>query len=120
MKITWRKENFPDLINLVIGAVLLISPWLFGFAGETAAAWNAALAGALIAVLAIAAVAAFDDWEEWVSLAAGAWVAVSPWLLGFTGNTMATRVHAICGVIVAVVAAVRLWLAHNGPPRVTV
>lgn len=118
MTMTWRKENIPDVLNLVIGAGLLISPWLFGFAGETAAAWNAALAGAFIAVLAVAAIAAFDDWEEWLSLAAGAWVAVSPWLLGFTGNAMATRVHAIAGVIVAVVAAVRLWLAH-GFPRVT-
>jgi hypothetical protein len=116
---TWRKENLPDLINLLIGAVLLISPWLFGFMGETAPAWNAALAGAFIAILAVAAIAAFDDWEEWLNLAAGAWVAASPWLLGFTGNAAATRVHAIAGVIVAVVAAVRLWLAHNGPPRVT-
>jgi hypothetical protein len=112
MTLTWRKESLPDIVNLVVGAVLLTSPWLFGFTGETAAAWNAALAGAFIAVLAVAAIAAFDDWEEWLSLAAGAWVAISPWLLGFTGNTTATRVHAIAGVIVAVVAAGRLWLAH--------
>jgi hypothetical protein len=119
MTMTWRKENFPDVFNLVVGAALLISPWLFGFMGETAAAWNAALAGAFIAILALAAIAAFDDWEEWLTLAAGAWVAISPWLLGFTGNIMATRVHAIAGIIVAVVAAVRLWMTHNGFPRVT-
>ena len=119
MTVTWRKENLPDFINLVIGGFLLISPWLFGFMGETVAAWNAILAGAFIAVLAVAAIAAFDDWEEWLSLAAGAWVAVSPWLLGFTGNSMAMRVHAIAGAVVAVAAAVRLWLAHNGFPRVT-
>jgi hypothetical protein len=118
MTMTWRKENLPDAVNLVIGAVLLVSPWLFGFGGDTTATWNAALSGAFVAALAIAAIAAFDDWEEWLSLAAGAWVAVSPWLLGFSANTTAMRLHLIAGVIVAVVAAVRLWLAHN-PPHVT-
>src|SRR2546423_851521 len=114
---SWRKEALTDVINLLLGAWLFLSPWIFGFVGEVAPSWNGWLSGIVVAGLAIAALAAFAEWEEWLNLIVGIWVAVSPWLVGFSVNAAATRVHLIVGVIVAVVAAIRLWLAHQGPPR---
>jgi hypothetical protein len=119
MNTTWRKEAVPDVVNLVLGAGLFFSPWLFGFAPEAAASWNAWLSGLVIAALAIAALAAFAEWEEWVNLIAGLWVAASPWLVGFAANVTAMRLHLIAGIAVAAVAAIRIWFAHNGNPRVT-
>lgn len=112
MRHTWKKEELTDGVNLVLGAWLFLSPWIFGFTSETAASWNAWLSGIVIAGLAIAALAAFAEWEEWISL-------VSPWLVGFSANATAAWVHFVVGVIVAVVAAIRLWFVHHGPPRVT-
>ncbi len=119
MRQTWKKEALTDVVNLVLGAWLFLSPWIFGFASETVASWNAWLSGIVITGLAIAALAAFAEWEEWINLVVGIWVIVSPWLVGFSANATVAWVHYAVGVIVAAVAAIRLWFAHQGPPRVT-
>lgn len=119
---TWRKESLTDVVNLILGAFLFLSPWIFVFAPEGAAgaaSWNAWLSGLVIAALAIAALVSFATWEEWLNLIVGLWVAVSPWLVGFAANATAMRLHLIIGVIVAAVAAIRLWLDRYGSPRVT-
>jgi hypothetical protein len=113
-----KKETLPDVINLVLGAFLFLSPWIFGFTPEAAASWNAWLSGIVVAGLAIAALAAFAEWEEWLNLVVGIWVAASPWLVNFSAHATATRLHLIVGIIVAAVAAIRLWLTRHGA-RVT-
>ena len=35
------KESAIDCVNAVFGVDLTLTPWMFGFAGETVAAWNA-------------------------------------------------------------------------------
>src|ERR1700754_3237688 len=72
----------------------------------------------VIAVLAIAALAAFAVWEEWLNLIVGLWVLVSPWVLGFQGTTART-VHVIVGILVAILAAIELWLMSQNPPPLT-
>ncbi|QQO14740.1 SPW repeat protein [Bradyrhizobium diazoefficiens] len=119
MNTSLRKELIPDVLNLLLGAGLFVSPWVFGFSNETTAGWNAWISGFAIAVLAIAALAMFAEWEEWLALAIGVWVAASPWLVHFSANAIATPLHVIAGMIVAAVAAVRLWYAHGGYPHVT-
>src|SRR5262245_1075441 len=44
----------------------------------------------------------------------GVWVLVSPWVLGFAGTT-AMHVHVVIGVIVAVLAALEIWLLYQRP-----
>jgi|SRR5579871_3966374 uncharacterized membrane protein HdeD (DUF308 family) len=119
MRQPWKKEGLVDIVSLLLGVWLFLSPWILGFASETAAGWNAWLSGIVVAGLAIAALAAFAEWVEWINLAIGIWVVVSPWLVGFSANTTAAWVHYVVGVVVAALAAVRLWLVHQGPPRVT-
>jgi hypothetical protein len=48
----------------------------------------------------------------------GIWVLVSPWVLGFAGTT-AMQVHVVIGIIVAVLAALEIWLLYQRPPRRT-
>jgi hypothetical protein len=115
---SWKREGLTDVANLVLGVFLFLSPWLFGFASQ-AASWNAWLSGVVLAGLAIAALAAFATWEEWLSLIAGVWVAVSPWLEGFSGEMAAARLHLIVGIVVAVLSAVKLWMVYNHKPKVT-
>jgi hypothetical protein len=113
----WTNARYCDVANLVLGAILFISPWLFGF-DAGAASQNAIICGIVIALLSIAALSAFAVWEEWLNLIVGLWVIVSPWILGFTATTAMT-VHLIIGLIVAVLAAVELWLMYQNPPRQT-
>jgi hypothetical protein len=107
------------VVNLALGAWLFLTPWIFGFASETAASWTAWLSGIAIAAVAIAALAAFAEWEEWLTLVLGIWVAVSAWLVGFVAHATVTWVTGLTGIAVVVVAALRLWFMHRTPPRVT-
>jgi hypothetical protein len=113
----WMNAKLCDVANLILGAILFVSPWIFGFA-PGAESQNAMISGIVIAVLSVAALAAFAVWEEWLNLIVGLWVIVSPWILGFAGATAMT-VHVVIGILVALLAAVELWVLHQGPPRQT-
>ena len=113
----WTNAKYCDVANLILGALLFVSPWLFAFdAGSPTQ--NAIISGIVIAVLSIAALTNFAIWEEWLNLIVGLWVVVSPWLLGFQATT-AMSVHVIVGLIVAALAAVELWIMYQNPPHQT-
>jgi hypothetical protein len=113
----WTNARLCDVANLILGAILFLSPWMFGFdAGR--ASENANIAGIAIVALAIAALAAFAIWEEWLNLIVGLWTLVSPWVLGFQGTTAMT-VHVVIGAAVAIIAAIELWMMSQIPPRLT-
>jgi hypothetical protein len=112
-----RNTAIGDVVNLILGAILFFSPWIFGFA-PGAESYNAMISGVVIVALSIAALAAFATWEEWLNLVLGLWVLVSPWLLGFAqGTTMI--VHVVLGILVAVIAAIELWMIHRPPTHLT-
>jgi hypothetical protein len=114
----WTNAKFCDVANLILGAFLFLSPWIFGF-GAGAASQNAYIAGIVIAVLAIAALAAFAVWEEWLNLIVGLWTLIAPWVLGFHNAKTAMTVHVVVGILVAVLAALELWMMSQNPPRLT-
>ena len=113
----WINAKLCDVANLVLGAILFFSPWIFAFDAGLSSQ-NAFISGIVIAALSIAALAAFAVWEEWLNLIVGLWVIVSPWVLNFQGSTAMT-VHVIIGIIVAVLAAIEIWLMYQNPPRQT-
>ena len=114
----WSNAKLCDVANLILGVFLLFSPWIFAFeAGKMSQ--NATIAGIVIAVLAIAALAAFAVWEEWLNLIVGLWTLISPWVLGFQGSATPTTIHVIVGALVAILAAVELWIMSQNPPRLT-
>jgi VIT1/CCC1 family predicted Fe2+/Mn2+ transporter len=51
-----------------------------------------------------------------VNLILGAWVLVSPFVLGFSSNTKAMWTHVLIGLAVAVLAAIELWTVTRQPP----
>jgi hypothetical protein len=108
-------DKVVDVVSIVAGAFLFLAPWLFGFAAETGASWNAWIAGLAIAIVGIWTLASFHTWEEWVNLALGLWTLVSPWLLGFAAMGSALAVHVVVGGLVAVIAAFELWRSNNRP-----
>ncbi|MCP3464690.1 SPW repeat protein [Bradyrhizobium sp. CCGUVB23] len=113
----WTNAKLCDVANLILGAILFVSPWMFGFDAGTVST-NAYITGIAIAILAIAALAAFAVWEEWLNLIVGLWALVSPWVLGFQGTTAMT-VHVVIGAAVAILAAIELWMMSQIPPRLT-
>ena len=79
------------IIDYIAGIVILASPWIFGFADETAAQWVPVVVGVLLLGSAL-----MTDYEFGVvtlipvpvhlglDILAGLLLAVSPWLLGFS------------------------------------
>jgi hypothetical protein len=113
------KESGVDVVNLILAAFLFLTPWIFGFVSDHAAAPNAWVSGIVIGVVAIAALTKFAECEEWINLALGLWVLVSPWVLSFAAQTSARWAHVVVGLIVAVLAGLKLWFLHQTPPRVS-
>jgi hypothetical protein len=104
--------QWKDAVNLVLGLWLIVSPGVLGFATEPTPIWNAWVVGVVIAVAALAALIAFNQWEEWVEVALGAWLIISPYLLGFSAQTNATWNQVIVGIIVGGLA---VWSAMVAP-----
>lgn len=111
----WTNARLCDVGNLILGAFLFLTPWIFKYPMGVEF-WNAAAAGVIIAALSIAALAAFTVWEEWLNLIVGLWLIASPWVLKFQ-DMSAMRVDVAIGIVVAVLAAIELWSMWQEPPR---
>lgn len=130
--IRWR-----DVVNLVLGVWLFVSPWILQYTAIELAAWNAYVLGVIIAVAAIAALVAFHEWEEWADMAFGLWLIVSPWVLGFAtltttalpaetgavgteaGAFAATWNFIVVGALTLALAAWSVWDARRRPQQAT-
>ncbi len=108
-------RQWQDAVNALLGLWLVVSPWLLGYAGETAAAWNAWIPGVIVAVAAIAALTAFHEWEEWVNALLGLWLVISPWLLGYAAVTAAVWNHVVVGLVTLALAVWSAWRARHEP-----
>ncbi len=99
--------RWQDILNLVLGIGVGISPWLLGYA-ETlqAATWNAVIVGVAIVVLAAIDIDVPAQWEEWSIVALGAWLAVSTYVLGLIEFRMAAMVTIGAGLAIVVLG---LW-----------
>ena len=100
--------QWKDTANLLLGIWLAISPWALSYAGHATAAGNAHLVGLVIGLAALAALVAFQEWEEWLNTALGAWLIVSPFILGFSTLMSALWNQLIVGILVA---GLSVWAA---------
>jgi len=99
--------RWQDILNLVLGIGVGISPWLLGYA-ETlpAATWNAVIVGVAIVVLAAIDIDVPAQWEEWSIVALGAWLAVSTYVFGLIELRMAAMVTIGAALAIVVLG---LW-----------
>lgn len=110
-----RPKHWEDWVSLVLGFWLLVSASVFPY-GETAATQNAALVGILLIAIGFVELSAFRVWEEWINVVLGAWLVVSPWVLGT--SSMATLNFVIVGLVVLALALYEIWdeRRHLGHP----
>jgi SPW repeat len=102
-------RHWEDWINLILGIWLFASPWVLRFAStDITANQNAFLIGILLVVANAVMLSAFRVWEEWFTVALGAWLVISPWVLGITGIA-ATANFVIVGLIVLALSLYEVW-----------
>jgi hypothetical protein len=110
-------KQWEDLANLVLGIWLCISPSVLQLAGnEMIVTQNAVLVGFLLIVTETATLVSFRVWEEWISVVLGAWLVVSPWVLGITALVPMAN-FVIVGLVVLALALYEIWDAHRHSPH---
>lgn len=101
--------NWQDVVCLILGLWLIASPWALGFTDIQFAVWSAVVLGIVIVLMTVAELIEFHDWEEWTDMVIGGWLAISPWVLGFTaeagGSRLATGNFLIVGLALLVMAS---------------
>ncbi len=84
----WQAQIASGL-NFLAGLWVIVSPWVFGYYGNTAAMWNDVGVGIAVSILALIRV--FDTrgtaWLSWINVILGGWFFFSPWIFGYTANT---------------------------------
>lgn len=103
--------------NLALGTALIVAPFVTGFAAGPAAVWNACLIGALIVTRSAVALVKYGDWAEWTNAAAGGWLVIAPFVLGFASNAAALWTHVLIGLTVAVLAGLQLYNGRQAETR---
>jgi len=97
-------------INLVLGAWLVVSSWIFGYALDTAGAWDSVVVGALIFFIGLARVISISGpGLARVNLVLGLWTIAAPWMFAFAGGGPAMWNSVAVGIVVALLA---LWSAN--------
>lgn len=92
-------------LDILAGIWLIISPWVLAYAQLGAAASNAVVLGIIIALLACARFfGGAGVWASWLNFILGIWVLISPWVIGYAYNGVATRNAVIMGIIVLLLA----------------
>jgi hypothetical protein len=100
-------KHWQDPVNAVAGAWLIVSPWVLGFSDMTPAMWTMVATGILLGAVALGATFVPRQWEEWTEVALAAWLAISPWVVGFRGIESAL-VNAV--LVAAVILVLALWV----------
>ena len=107
MKTIWK-----NTLCMVAGLWLWISPFVLHFKLGSDASGDANVVGIVIGTLSVMAIAIPQVWEEWTKVVLGIWLLASPWVLGFSHQTVATDNILIVGLVVTVLS---LWsLARRG------
>ena len=94
-------KQWEDWTSWALGLWLLLSPWTLFFEQESRAMENAVVVGALLIVVEIVELSVFRDWEEWINVALGAWLAISPFVLGIADALVRAHFVLFGGLIAA-------------------
>jgi hypothetical protein len=105
------------LVNLVLGAWLVVAPWILGYGGRGAAVNDVVLGVAVGAAAIILLVTGLRGWA-WVTLVLGAWLVAAPWILGYGGIAAAATNDVILGLAIGVVSVIQLTTAREVPRAV--
>lgn len=104
----FKTLQWEDWAGIALGAWLIVSPWILGYAEHSAATVNSVLLGTVLAVAELLNLDEHKPAEEWIDLVAGLWLALSPALLGFVALTQAAVNAVAVGLLSMLLAAFAL------------
>jgi hypothetical protein len=114
-----------NLITILAGVWLLLSPWAMKYQDLSVAAWSAIAVGIVLVLSEVVAYLRPGAWEEILDLVLGIYLVCSPYILGFSSNIKVSDNTAMVGVVVIGLAIVglldepkaqRWWQDHTHHP----
>ena len=107
-------------VNLVLGIILFIAPWYSVTWSNANSSWDAWVFGVLIVLVALWALSSRAPAAiSWINIVFGAWVFISPWVLGFA--SVASAIAWSAWIIGALVLLIAIWkVAQNPSPSTRV
>jgi hypothetical protein len=100
-------------LTFLAALVLLISPYLLGYADLSGAANTAILFGLAIATVAAIRSGWRTAWLSWLSALLGVALLVSPWIVGFTNATTPFWTVMVSGLVVVLLSIWRAAAARD-------
>jgi hypothetical protein len=107
-------KQWEDWASWILGIWLLLSPWALRFSLDASATRDVVTVGFLVVFTEVVELSVFRDWEEWINVALGAWLLVSPWVLGFV-SPVATANAVVVGLLVLALALYEISSDRGGP-----
>jgi hypothetical protein len=93
-------RQWEDWCDWALGIFLVLSPWILQFHRDGAATRNAVIVGLLVVFAEVVTLSRFQVWEEWINVVLGAWLAISPFVLGIA-DPAATTTFVVLGLLIA-------------------
>jgi hypothetical protein len=100
-------RRWQDIVVMVLGAAILVSPMFGGITGNTMMMVTIALAGAAILILGGVEQLFLRRWEEFLAFLCGVWVMLAPYVLEY--GAPLRMWHVGLGAAVAILALLELW-----------
>jgi hypothetical protein len=104
----FKTLQWEDWMGVALGAWMLASPWVLGYSDVTAAVMNALVVGVILVLEEFMEVGVHENTEEWFDLISGAWLVVSPVVLGFQASLAASANAIAVGALTIIFAACAL------------
>src|SRR5438105_2925230 len=103
----------------ILGLVLAVAPWIFGYSNNTPALWTSLLVGGATIVVSVIEGARADrePWEYWAAGLLGLVAIVAPFVLGFSTYANALWSSVGVGVLIAIFAGAKLFTGTNQTSR---
>ncbi len=98
-----------DWLGMLAGLVIALSPWLAGEHDKAVAVANALAAGARVFFLAQLEYVVLRRWEEVAEAMLGVWLAMSPYVFGYSGDGTLRFWHSTLAGVIILLAALELY-----------
>src|SRR5665647_217198 len=102
-------RSWEDWLGMVVGVLIVLSPWFAGRAAGELPVLNAIAVGAAVLLLAESELVDLHRWEESLELLCGLWLIASPFVFGYRTVDVLASWHYTLGGIVTVLAVFELW-----------
>jgi hypothetical protein len=102
-------REWQDWISVVLGVLLLVSPFMVEERVATDVTLNAVLLGLVVTVLSQFEIFGPAIWEEVVNAACGIWLFLSPFVFGYAAAGALRVWHLVLGALIALLAAIEIW-----------